>query len=63
MRMWLLGSGDPSVDVRRPGRGVGAGMALAARWRSYAESYVLTHGTELVDAGRTRRPFLLRYVL
>jgi hypothetical protein len=59
MWVWLLGSGDPSVDVRRP-RTTGdeddaggeterlAQLAVAARWRVYAESYVLTHGTELV---------------
>lgn len=55
MRIWLLGARDASIDLRGA-REVG----VAARWRAYAESYVLKHATELVDTGRLRRPFLLR---
>lgn len=80
MRIWLLGGGDTSVNLalcagnpNGKGAEMGAGMmktsaawAQAARWRAYAESYVLAHPTELVVddeqrvRAKARRPFLTR---
>lgn len=77
MKMWLLGSADPSADInslshlRDSETGdvhrlvrFPKGTAVA-RWRAYMESYVLSSPTELVDEqlkGRLRRTFLARYV-
>ncbi|KAL5533624.1 hypothetical protein ACEPAG_84 [Sanghuangporus baumii] len=65
MRIWLLGARDASVDLRRgasssSSNGVGEDVRKAARWRVYAESYVMSYPTELVDSTRVRKPFLQR---
>lgn len=77
MKMWLLGSADPSADINSLShlRDSETGDAhrlvrfpkgtAVARWRAYMESYVLSSPTELVDEqlkGRLRRTFLARYV-
>ena len=65
MRIWLLSSSDASMNLALHARaGVSAQWQQAARWRAYAESYVLSHPTELVDEERVRtrvqKPFLAR---
>lgn len=69
MRMWLVGASDASVDLRggktssggsEEGEGGGEEVRKAARWRVYAESYVMSYPTELVDSTRVRKPFLQR---
>ncbi|KAL5494648.1 hypothetical protein ACEPAI_109 [Sanghuangporus weigelae] len=63
MRMWLLGARDASVDLRGSAISssrVGEEVRKAARWRVYAESYVMSYPTELVDSTRVRKPFLQR---
>ncbi|EJC98662.1 uncharacterized protein FOMMEDRAFT_161493 [Fomitiporia mediterranea MF3/22] len=69
MRIWLLGASDASIDLcgARTASGSDAtsktrarSLQMASRWRTYAESYVLSHPTELVDAARVRKPFLHR---
>lgn len=77
MKMWLLGSADPSADINSLShlRDSETGDAnrlvrfpkgtAVARWRAYMESYVLSSPTELVDEqlkGRLRRTFLARCV-
>ncbi|KAH8111834.1 hypothetical protein DFH11DRAFT_551441 [Phellopilus nigrolimitatus] len=65
MRVWLLAGADTSMDLGWYAARKAEGLA-AARWRAYAESYVLAHPTELVDEervrARMRRPFLARCV-
>ncbi|OCB87068.1 hypothetical protein A7U60_g5803 [Sanghuangporus baumii] len=60
MRMWLLGARDASVDLRGSVSSIGEEVRKAARWRVYAESYVMSYPTELVDSTRVRKPFLQR---
>jgi hypothetical protein len=76
MRIWLLGCADASIDVQavvpgstlatmsaKKGEAIRRAAAKVARWRTYAESYVLQHATELVSErvrAQMRRPFLQR---
>ncbi|KAI5118376.1 hypothetical protein M0805_005842 [Coniferiporia weirii] len=67
MRIWLLSAAEASINLNLSSNAVARADARtreAVRWRTYAESYVLAHPTELVDEERVRaqmrRPFLSR---
>lgn len=67
MRIWLLSAAEASINLNLSSNAVARADARtreAVRWRTYAESYVLAHPTELVDEERVRaqmrRPFLAR---
>ena len=76
MRIWLLGSADASIDVQaivpsttlasmstKKREATRRAASKVAKWRTYAESYVLQHSTELVDEqvrAQMHRTFLQR---